>query len=41
MDKKQIQIELYEELLEDIKGMHPEYIQEHIQEQISILKHGI
>lgn len=41
MEKKKIQIETLEDLLDDIKGMHPEYIQEHIQEQISILKHGI
>lgn len=34
-------IKILTELLEDIKGMNPEYIAEHIEEQISIIKHGI
>jgi hypothetical protein len=41
MKREEIEIELLEELLEDISGMHPEYIQEHIKEQIDILKNGI
>lgn len=40
-EKKELEIKILEELLEDIKGMHLEYIPEHIKEQISILKHGV
>ena len=40
-EREKIEIEILEELLEDIKGMHPEYIAKHIEEQIDIIKHGI
>jgi len=38
---EQIKLAVLEELLDDIKAMYPEYIIDHIKEQISILKHGI
>ena len=41
MDRTQIKLWTLEELLEDIKGMNSEYIREHIEEQIDIIKHGI
>lgn len=40
-ERKKIEIEVLEELLEDIKCMYPEYIEEHIEKQIDIIKHGI
>jgi len=40
-EREKIEIEILEELLEDIKGMHSEYIAEHIEEQIDIIKNGI
>ena len=41
MDRTQIKLWTLEEILEDIKGMNPEYIAEYIKEQIDIIKHGI
>ena len=40
-EKDKIRLEVYEEILDDCKVMYPEYILDHIREQISILKHGI
>lgn len=39
--RQQIELEVLENLLDDIKAMYPEYILDHIKEQISIIKHGI
>lgn len=41
MDRRKIKLWTLEELLEDIKGINAEYIVEHIEEKISILKYGI
>lgn len=38
VDNKKLEIKVLEELLEDVKCMHSEYIIEHIQEQINDLK---
>tara|TARA_B100000780_G_scaffold192526_1_gene135624 strand:+ start:468 stop:596 length:129 start_codon:yes stop_codon:yes gene_type:complete len=40
-EEEQIQVKTLEGVIEDIKGMNPEYITEFLKEQISILKHGI
>ena len=40
-EREKIEIEILEELLEEIKSMHPEYIAEHIEDKIDIIKHGI
>ena len=40
-EREKIKIEILNELLKDIEAIHPEYISEHIEEQIDIIKHGI
>ena len=40
-DRKKIELEVLENILDNIKAMHPEYIVEYIREQISQINHGI
>lgn len=40
-EEEQIQVKTLEDVIEDIKGMNPEYIIEFLKEQIDIIKHGI
>ena len=40
-DRDKIRLEVLEEIIDDCKAMHCEYILDHIREQISIIKHGI
>jgi predicted metallopeptidase len=40
-EEEQIQVKTLEDVIEDIKGMNPEYIIEFLKEQIDMIKHGI